>query len=238
MPNRFQPFRYYPEQSLKNFLHANRFFLIGVGLLLSLQLYLLATNGRGDLLIYLNGKRTVFGDTFFRFMTDVGSWPGYLIAIILAAAFRYRTAIFTLVTGVTTAVVVAGLKNLFGEKRPLKWFGDGDWTIVEALNRFPEEFENWGENSFPSGHTAAGFALFSFLCFNVKRPKILISTLCFLLALTVGFSRMYLLYHFLQDVTAGAIIGVLIGVVMYMLQWSVWKDSTALNQGFWNKKVV
>jgi len=230
---RLQALRYHPEQTFRAFLKANRFFLIGVGLLLVLQLGLILTNSRGDLLLLINEMRQPWADTFFRIGTKLGEPIAYAVLFVLVAAFRWRTAIFLVFTGALVAGLAGLLKILFGQARPLKYFGDLDWTIVESLQRFPEEYENWGFSSFPSGHTASAFALYGFLCFNVKRPKIAASILCFLLAFEVGFSRMYLLYHFLRDVTAGALLGILVAMLMYLLQWATWPDATSLNNGWW-----
>ncbi|MEL7162271.1 MAG: phosphatase PAP2 family protein [Bacteroidota bacterium] len=231
---RLQPLRRHPERTFRAFLRANRFFLLGIALLLTVQLGVLMTNPQGDMLLLLNKMRQPWADTFFRIGTKLGEPLAYGLLLIPVAAFRWRTAIFMIVTGATVAIAAGILKVLFGQARPLKYFGDLDWTIVETLNRFPEEYENWGLSSFPSGHTASAFALYSFLCFNVKRPKVVISILCFLLAFEVGLSRMYLLYHFLRDVTAGALLGVLVAVLTYLLQWSVWPEKEGLNRGWWH----
>lgn len=236
MARRLQPFRYFPEQRFSAFLYANRVFFIGFLLLVALETFLLLTNEQGQLLIAINGNRTEFWDGFFRLTTQLGEPIAYLISIAVIAAFRYRTAIFAAFMGIAVAASAGILKSIFAQKRPLKWWGDTDWPIVEALNRFPEAFENWGESSFPSGHTASAFALYGFLCFNVKRPKVAFTTVCIFLAVTVGFSRMYLLYHFLRDVAAGAVLGVLIAMVFYLLQWGIWRDVKWMDSGYYRKQ--
>ena len=227
--------RHYTPPSLRfrTFLRANRFFLIGIGLLLLGFLYLLFTNQQGDELIAINGLRTDNLDRLFIAGTRLGEPIAYVVVILVAVTFRLRTALFAALTGITVAVVAGLLKLYFAEARPMRYFFDNFEATWHNLNLFDENMRNWGYSSFPSGHTASAFALYSFVCFNVRRPKIAVSILCFLLALQVGFSRMYLLYHFLRDVTAGAFLGLLIAVAMFFLQWKLFPNSPTLNDGLW-----
>ena len=59
--------------------------------------------------------------------------------------------------------------------------------------------------SFPSGHTLAAFSVLPFL--KTKKEKIIWS----IIALFIAFSRLYLAVHYLSDVIAGIILGLLIG---------------------------
>ena len=227
-----------PSLRLRTFLRANRFFLIGVLLLLAGFLYLLFTNQQGDELIAINALRTDRLDFLFISGTKLGEPIAYVVVILVALTFRLRTALFTALTGITVAALAGVLKLYFAEARPMRYFFDNFEATWHNLNLFDENMRNWGYSSFPSGHTASAFALYSFVCFNVHRPKIVVSIFCFLLALTVGFSRMYLLYHFLRDVTAGAFLGLLVAVVMFFLQWRLFPDQPRLNDGIWWEKPV
>ncbi|WP_420460525.1 phosphatase PAP2 family protein [Neolewinella sp.] len=222
-----------PSLRFRTFLRANRFFLIGVLLLLAGFLYLLFTNQQGDELIAINALRTDRLDTFFISATRLGEPIAYVVVLLVAVTFRLRTALFAALTGITVAIVAGLLKLYFAEARPMRYFFDNFEDTWHSLNLFDENMRNWGYSSFPSGHTASAFALYSFVCFNVHRPKIAISIACFLLALTVGCSRMYLLYHFLRDVTAGAFLGLLVAIVMFFLQWKLFPDSARLDDGIW-----
>ena len=222
-----------PSLRFRTFLRANRFFLIGVLLLLAGFLYLLVTNQQGDELIAINALRTDRLDGVFITATQLGEPIAYVIVLLIALTFRLRTALFAVLTGGVVALLAGLLKVYFAEARPMRYFFDNFEETWHSLNLFDETMRNWGYSSFPSGHTASAFALYSFVCFNVRRPKILISILCFMLALTVGFSRMYLLYHFLRDVTAGAFLGLLVAIAMFFLQWKVLPDNPRLNDGIW-----
>ncbi len=70
-------------------------------------------------------------------------------------------------------------------------------------------------NSFPSGHTATAFAMFTILALIAKSKATQLYWL--LLAVLVGISRMYLAQHFMEDVTAGATIGFVVSLIVYFL---------------------
>lgn len=78
-------------------------------------------------------------------------------------------------------------------------------TAVQLLIAHPMDF------SFPSGHTASSFAAMSALFFCRKTYW---RAAC-LLAVLIGFSRMYLYVHYPTDVAAGAVLGVLAGRYAY-----------------------
>ena len=62
-----------------------------------------------------------------------------------------------------------------------------------------------GDYSFPSGHTSASFAAATAL-YAIDRRW---GTAAYILAVLIGFSRLYLGVHFPTDVLAGAVIGIL-----------------------------
>jgi undecaprenyl-diphosphatase len=61
--------------------------------------------------------------------------------------------------------------------------------------------------SFPSGHTTVAFACATVLSYFA--PKL--APVLFLLALAIGFSRIYVGVHYPLDVLGGAALGVLVG---------------------------
>lgn len=80
-------------------------------------------------------------------------------------------------------------------------------TAVQLLVPAPNDF------SFPSGHTGAAFAAASALYFN--RSSLRFPTL--VLAVLMGFSRLYLYVHYPTDVLAGAALGAFLGWTGYAL---------------------
>jgi len=79
-------------------------------------------------------------------------------------------------------------------------------------------------NAFPSGHTAASAAFFATLALASWR----IGAACLLIPLLIAFSRMYVAAHYLSDVVAGAVIGLL--AAYFVVRWRLRaNDEAGLN---------
>lgn len=91
------------------------------------------------------------------------------------------------------------LKHLVARSRP--------FDVIAALHPLISKPTDY---SFPSGHTACSFAV-GFLLFR-KLPK-KFDIPCLLLAILIGFSRIYVGVHYPSDVIAGAVSGIVIGYV-------------------------
>ena len=63
--------------------------------------------------------------------------------------------------------------------------------------------------SFPSGHTSSSFAFATAVFANNKKYGIA----AYVLAAVIGFSRIYLGVHYCTDVLAGAVLGIIYGVI-------------------------
>jgi membrane-associated phospholipid phosphatase len=110
-----------------------------------------------------------------------------------------------------TGIIIQVLKQLVfpDVPRPVEFFGDSfTLQLVHGVKLY-----KW--HSFPSGHTASAFALFFTLA--VFSSKDWIKFLCFIFALGVGYSRIYLSQHFLIDITAGSFIAVMVVMVYFTI---------------------
>jgi len=156
---------------------------------------------KGDIVLWLNARHHPTLDIVFKYATDLGDGFVFLILVVGMLFYRYSYAIQAVFCGLYTLLLAQGLKKtLFaGWPRPTRYF---DETVVF---NFVEGVRIHGTNTFPSGHTIAGFSIFFFIAYASKNKYI--SALSFILALTVGFSRVYLLQHFFVDIYFGAILG-------------------------------
>ncbi len=166
----------------------------------------------GQSILWLNSHRTSFWDAFFRASNHFGEEPAFVLAFVFLLFVAYRYAAAVPLLGGAATLLAYGAKQLFGKPRPLAYFRQiGRWEEVVPLDGV---VVHSGLTSFPSGHTLAAFALFTFLALVVPRKKG-IPVLLFLMALSAGMARVYLVQHFLEDVLAGAVLGVLLGVLFY-----------------------
>lgn len=174
----------------------------------------LLTIEQGDAVLFFSDNRNPFADFYFTYGTKLGEEPAYFIFAALLF-FINRKAIWTIpVAGLTVMGLSYLLKQFFGQPRPSLWFQynrvDEQINVVEGVQLLS------GASSFPSGHTMSAFALYGLLAFLVKDKKITGFILAWI-ALTIGVSRVYLVQHFLRDIYAGSIIGVLVALVVYLV---------------------
>jgi membrane-associated phospholipid phosphatase len=103
------------------------------------------------------------------------------------------------------ALMVAGIKWAINAKRPIE-------INPDLVRQIPQlDIHHW--QAFPSGHTAVAFFTMGWLAMNYpqhyKYPRVIALSLS-LLAVGIGYSRMYLAQHSLIDVCAGGTLALLI----------------------------
>lgn len=196
-------------------IHDNRLFFICFSLFAIAGAILLQVVPQGQEILFFSERRSPAGDWFFRWGTRLGEGPAFLAAALISLLFRRRRgALFVLLLGFVVMWVSYGTKTFFAHDRPYAWFLKlGQWSQIHPVDGVTIHA---GATSFPSGHTMAAFALYSFLAFALPRKSVW-PAVFFLLALIVGVSRIYLVLHFLKDVYAGALIGVFLALAVYML---------------------
>ena len=177
-------------------------FLIVLGLLLLMH-------SKVDLHLLLTSYHTDFTDFLFKHLTEIGGSIPVIIAILLIL-YKYRAAIFAVSAQIVVAITTNILKKIFSEPRPKLWFRD-NFPDVE-LHRV-EGVHLHSVNSFPSGHTASAFAIFLALAFMTKNKAL--QMVYAVLAISAGYSRIYLSQHFAADVFLGSIVGVFATVLCW-----------------------
>lgn len=145
---------------------------------------------------------------FFTFFTQLGNSGALWIVLALLMLCHPRTrragwcALIAMLLGLLCTNVV--LKHLVHRTRP--------WHLLHGLLPLVKELD---PNSFPSGHTTAAFAAgvtwFRTLPWRWARNGALV------LAVLMGFSRLYVGVHFPTDVLAGAVVGTLCALLALRL---------------------
>ncbi|MEM8585456.1 MAG: phosphatase PAP2 family protein [Bacteroidota bacterium] len=223
------------SHSTKELLIKNKVYFLGLISFFLLSGFLLLTTEQGEVEFMLNRYRSPFNDGLWGFLTQLAEEYVYFILIVVLAAVSYRKALAFGVIALLVPTTSGALKALFGAPRPMRWFYDFAPDQWAELFRFPEVASTWSYTSFPSGHATSAFAIYGFIAFcAVGRSKHGVGLLCILAAISVAISRQYLLFHFLKDVVAGALLGTLIASGVYLWQQSWWPGSTLAKRGFLN----
>ena len=162
--------------------------------------------------LLFNKFHTVWLDKFFTYYTFLGDGI-FLIAIVILLLLIKKTkaGIALLIAFLSSGLMAQLLKRFFQQPRPQLYFQENAFNYLHYV----KGVTLYNSNSFPSGHTTTAFATAAVLVLVFKKNKIAIP--CLILACLVGYSRIYLAQHFLQDVIMGAIIGTFFGVLSYYL---------------------
>lgn len=172
----------------------------------------LLTN-REDAILWMNNTYNGVNVPIFTFLTRLAEWIGFVFPLLYLVIFKsIRVQLGYIMVAAITLIFVWFFKHIV--------FPDAIRPIVylESLNLELANDSGVPLNrkfSFPSGHTSAGFAYFFFIALIASRRRV---SLLFLgLAMLVGISRVFLAQHFVTDVIAGSILGVLIASSVYYL---------------------
>ena len=167
---------------------------------------------KSDLIRYFSENRTDFHDSFYAIVTKLGEPIAFIIIGLLLLARKYIDTVVLIIMSAVLTILSFVLKSLFAHPRPRIFLGDliGSEIIpVEGIHIFS------GHTSFPSGHTMAGFALFTYVALLIKSP--IVKILSLIIAIFVGLSRVYLIQHFYEDIYFGMWLGVFVGGLAYLL---------------------
>lgn len=193
----------------------NSWFAIPVLLFFGAGLLLAYFIPYGDEILFFNDLRQEPLNSAFRFFTHLGEAYAYIIFGLAALFWRYRFTLLITLTGLFTLPTVYFIKGSFEVDRPVSFFKkQGKQELVVTVPGV-ELFA--GKTSFPSGHTMAAFGLYSILTLMAGKKHRHWGLAFALLAILVGVSRVFLVQHFLADILAGALLGLLVSGLMWGL---------------------
>ncbi|MDR2682912.1 MAG: phosphatase PAP2 family protein [Dysgonamonadaceae bacterium] len=183
-----------------------------------------------DLFACLNGSNSAFWDSFFYLYSYQWTWIPFYLCLLFVFIYRKTGAEIKkdrkeiLGTIVSVILVIAlcdqissGIcKPLFHRFRPTHHPDFQDWvnTVLDYRG---------GLYGFASGHAANTFGLATFTALLFRNRLATFTLLLF--ALITGYSRIYLGVHFISDVVAGALIGIVMGYAVFLLYHKIIKPS-------------
>jgi membrane-associated phospholipid phosphatase len=170
-------------------------------ILASLVAIFLLSYGKEHSFLVINQYNSPYLDNVFRFWTFLGDGLIWIPLFAYVLIFR-RDYLVAVLAGLIICTILTQVmkKVVFPEDyRPIVILGNKVRTI-------PGYFMN-RNHSFPSGHTSTAFTFALLMAFIMK--KNLWVYFFPLVAFFVGYSRVYLAQHFVTDVFAGMLIGVI-----------------------------
>jgi undecaprenyl-diphosphatase len=154
-------------------------------------------------------------------ITHMGDTPGiiwFVIGIILLIPKKTRKLGVLLFAGLAISSVInnLALKELIQRPRPYNIDAEV-WKNAGYTYIWPDLIKKSSSWSFPSGHTSTSIGAAFALLLGCKKKYIGVGIPVFILSLLVGFSRIYVHVHYPTDVIAGAVVGLVGGVIAWLL---------------------
>jgi undecaprenyl-diphosphatase len=192
------------------------------------------------LFFFLNGSDSPFWDAFFYLYSYKWTWIPFYLCFLFVFIYRKTGAevreewktilwtIFSVLLVVTLCDQIASgvFKPLFHRFRPTH-HPDFQELVATVFNR------RGGKYGFISSHAANTFGLATFTALLFRKGLFTCTILLF--ALVTGYSRIYLGLHFVSDVVAGALVGIVVGYIVYRIYyWRVKKTTYP----WWQEKKV
>ncbi|HTY57936.1 MAG TPA: phosphatase PAP2 family protein [Bacteroidota bacterium] len=186
--------------------YGNQAFLLPFCTAIASGFVLLCIFPKADVHLAIDAHHSAGGDIFFRFVTNLGDgWTAAVLAGILLFV-RYRHVILMAAANIASGLTVQLLKHgpFAGSPRPLEYFRQ-----THALH-VVQGVLIYSYNSFPSGHAATACTCCCCLALMTGRRGAQFTLS--IAGLVIAFSRVYLSEHFLFDMCAGALCGVLLSL--------------------------
>lgn len=201
---------------IKKFLKDNSIPLSIYLLFLAVMCWVFAYTNKNEIHVEINqyvGNRII--DTFFYYITFVGDGNVAILILLIAFFINIRLGIYLTFSFIFAALLTNLLKyQFFNDQEHVRPFWVFQYQYRYAVKKV-EGVDLMIMRSFPSGHATQAFAIFfgCALAAVKKHYKILFIAI----ALLGSFSRVYLAQHWLQDITAGSLIGVCFALLFYFL---------------------
>lgn len=202
------------KKNITDFIKKNQYFFLPIVIFYVFAIYRIMMFSKIDNHLFFNRwVGNPYVDWFFKYLTHFGDgW--FLIFIVFLLLFQnIRKALILLISYAIAGGLVSVLKNyVFDVSRPHFVF---DYYYKDITVNYVEGVELLALNSFPSGHSTAAFVLVTFLMFQFDNR--FIKFLFGLTGILIAFSRVYLSQHWINDIVAGSLIGMVLSSVILIL---------------------
>jgi len=146
--------------------------------------------------------RSHLSKEFFISVTSFGGPVFYILVILVLLRLRAPFVLTLFLALLFVELFCVVIKSVYRKERPISQDRDDFFNKIDA-------------NSFPSVHSARISVLVTMISLYYKDVSILIIGI--ILALCVGYSRIYLKRHYRKDVLAGFLIGVIVAIIAFYI---------------------
>lgn len=181
----------------------NKHFVIALIISIALAILILALSfyfGKNEFFLLSNNDYGTTADYFFQYFTYMGDGLFWIVWLVFILMTKQKQLLPLIISSFILTTIFTQIFKYFilpDEARPSAAFAN------LSVIHFVKGVELHSINSFPSGHTATAFTFFLLISLTVKRKDVLVAAL--IVALLVGYSRIYLGQHFPLDVGGGII---------------------------------
>ena len=169
-----------------------------------------------ELFLLLNGWRADWLDPVMSAITEMWVWTPLYLLLIYWVVKQYGKRCWWVFLAVAVAVLCSDqlsahvFKPLFQRMRPC--YNEELQGIIHLPNGMAG-----GKYGFVSSHAANTFAVAAFLTAALWKNRRWIGWVLYLWAFISSYSRIYIGYHYPADILAGAILGILVGLIIWKL---------------------
>ncbi|MFA6924639.1 MAG: glycosyltransferase family 39 protein [Bacteroidales bacterium] len=204
----------------------NKLLILPYFVLLSIGAIVIFSFDKATIHITINKFHNHFLDFFFKYITYLGNGYFAVLVVIFLLLLKFKNAIILGLSSAVSGIIVMISKQIIfsNSLRPLKYFA-GTYKLYLINGVDVHSFY-----SFPSGHTATAFSVF--MCIAIIYGRKYSKILMLLLAISVGYSRIYLSQHFMNDVLIGSAIGTFCALLFcYVMEKpkNEWLDKSIIN---------
>ncbi|MDR1738361.1 MAG: phosphatase PAP2 family protein [Candidatus Symbiothrix sp.] len=202
-------------KSLIKILSKNKYFYLTVAVLTLIEGSALLLSNKANVTLWVNTHWSSFIDESVLDVNAIGStFFSIVVVVFLWIEQGFRPALKATVCFMAVMLITQFTKHILfpGSIRPTLYFEEGTLRLLGVKQLTTE--------SFPSGHTAASFAIATFFALTGTNKKL--HWVFALLAFAVSYGRLYMSQHFITDVFAGMLIGVIVTSLIYIYYPEKW----------------
>ena len=169
-----------------------------------------------DLFLFLNGLHADWMDGVMVLITQMWVWLPLYILLLYWTVKQYGKRCWWIFLAVALVVLCSDqlsahvCKPLFQRLRPCYN------TDLQGLIHLPKGMAG-GQYGFVSSHAANTFAIAAFLTAALRKKYKWMGIALYLWAFISSYSRIYIGYHYPGDILCGAVLGILVGLILWKL---------------------